>query len=204
MTGSGGLRERNRLAVRREIAETALRLFAEQGFDATTMDQIAAAAGVARRTVFRYFPTKEDVVVARHADLGGTVRAALEARPEGEDPWEALEAAFTVLVEGGTWDPQRELAVARICGTAPSLRAHRLEKQHRLLEELAPEIARRMAAGSGSQAPAEGAREQEARARALVSSALACLDVAVDAWAAGGGQDDITAVYADLVAAVRA
>jgi AcrR family transcriptional regulator len=60
-----GLRERKKLQTRQHIAEVAMRLFAEHGFEEVTVDQIAAAADVAKKTVFNYFPTKEDLVFSR-------------------------------------------------------------------------------------------------------------------------------------------
>ena len=59
-----GLRDRTRLAVRDQIARAATALFVSQGFDRTTIDEVAAAAGLSRRSFFRYFETKEDVVLS--------------------------------------------------------------------------------------------------------------------------------------------
>jgi len=93
-----GLRERKKADTRAAIQRHAVRLFREQGYDATSVEQIADAAGVSHRTVFRYFPTKESLVTAD--DVGARLAAACRAQPAGREPLAALRAAFrTVLGE---------------------------------------------------------------------------------------------------------
>jgi AcrR family transcriptional regulator len=75
------LRNRATRAVRAEIAAVAIRLFLEQGFEKTTVDQIAVEAGLSRTSFFRYFATKEDVLLGHLEELGQKVRDALAARP---------------------------------------------------------------------------------------------------------------------------
>ena len=87
---SEGLRERTRRAVRAEIAEVAVDLFVRQGFDGTTVEDIAQAAGMTKRSFFRYFPTKEDVVFDGVDLTGERVVADVAARPVEEDPWDSL------------------------------------------------------------------------------------------------------------------
>ncbi|MGS2646752.1 MULTISPECIES: TetR family transcriptional regulator [unclassified Streptosporangium] len=87
-----GLRERKKEQTRRRIAAVALRLFAERGFDAVTVNEIAEAAEVAKVTLFKYFPTKESLVLrgVGQEDLAGIVAA----RPPGQSPLEALRAYY--------------------------------------------------------------------------------------------------------------
>ncbi|GDY60339.1 hypothetical protein SVIO_109620 [Streptomyces violaceusniger] len=73
--------QRKRQLVSNELSEAALQLLALKGFDAVTIDEIAATAGVSKRTFFRYFASKEDVVVQFLADMGTGMRAALASRP---------------------------------------------------------------------------------------------------------------------------
>ena len=75
------------------MREAALRLIAERGYEATSTDDIARAAGVSPRTFFNYFPTKDAVVFLPEAMLPALVAAGLRARPPGEDPAAALAAA---------------------------------------------------------------------------------------------------------------
>lgn len=76
------LRERNKARARAEIADTALRLFYERGFEGVTVDEIVGAAGVSRRTFFRYFDTKEDALLADYPELNTRLTETLEASVE--------------------------------------------------------------------------------------------------------------------------
>jgi AcrR family transcriptional regulator len=92
---AAGLRERKKARTRTAIQQQALRLFREQGFQATTVEQIAEAAEVAPSTVFRYFATKEDLAVLDdYYSLAETVTAALAAQPLAAHPVQALRDAF--------------------------------------------------------------------------------------------------------------
>ncbi len=90
-----GLRERKRLETLHRIQEEALRLFDEQGYDATTIEQIAEAAGVSPSTFYRYFPVKEDVVVQDEYDP--LIVEVFESQQEGTAPLEALRAVLAAL-----------------------------------------------------------------------------------------------------------
>jgi AcrR family transcriptional regulator len=84
------LRERKKVAAWRVIRAAALRLFDEQGFDATTVEQIAAEAGISRATFFNYFPSKEAVVFDQDLEEREGWRALLDARPADEPLWDSL------------------------------------------------------------------------------------------------------------------
>lgn len=189
------LRERTRRAVHAEITETAMRLFAQNGFDATTVDQIAAAAGISRRSFFHYFGSKEDLVLGDTDALGESVRAALEARPAPESAWTAIRAAFLTLQSTENTSAER-LALAGMYHDAPSLRARHLEKHLRWQALLAPEVQRRLGLPD-SVTP-------DPRARAFVAAALACLDAAVDAWYESSGAADPAQLFDEAIATLRA
>jgi AcrR family transcriptional regulator len=163
--------------MRAEVAVVALELFAEKGFDGATVDDIARAAGMSRTSFFRYFPTKEDVVLGHLDDLGQTIARTLADRPEDEDPWEALRAAFTTAYASGKNAPGRVLG--RMLLDTPSLKARHQEKQARWQDLLIPGIAVRLGISDDPRDP---------RPRALVAAALGCLDAAVQAWTATGGE----------------
>ncbi|MFF5372762.1 TetR/AcrR family transcriptional regulator [Streptomyces sp. NPDC013187] len=174
-----GLRERMRATVQAEVTDVALRLFTEQGFDGTTVDQIAAEAGLSRASLFRYFGTKEDIVLVGLEDTGRQIAEALTARPDGERPWEALRRAFDILIRMNEAAPEQTLSYLRMLQETPSLRARHHEKQLRWQELLVPDIARRLQASLD--------QPEDPRANALVAAALACLDAASTGWVACEG-----------------
>ncbi|MDH6590012.1 AcrR family transcriptional regulator [Streptomyces sp. SAI-133] len=170
------LRDRQRAAVRAEVTDVALRLFAQQGFDQTPVDQIAAEAGLSRATLFRHFGTKEDIVLGDLKDRVHEIADVLASRPENETPWEALRHTFRVIT--GAWDkaPQQALDYLRMIRETPSLRARYWEKQLSWHEALLPETARRLNLDADDLA--------DPQPDALVGSALACLDAAAATWVA--------------------
>jgi AcrR family transcriptional regulator len=93
-----GLRERKKEQTRRRIAEVALRLFGERGFDAVTVNEIAAAAEVSKATLFTYFPSKEALVLqgVGDDDLAGIV----SRRETGQSPVQALRAHYRAFAQG--------------------------------------------------------------------------------------------------------
>ncbi|WP_411840362.1 TetR family transcriptional regulator [Paracoccus sp. ME4] len=156
-------------AVAAAIAETALALFEARGFDRVTVDEIAAAAGISRRSFFRYFATKEDVVVAGHAAFGAAILQAVATRPVDEDVWLSLRRGLDVLVRSVDRDPEGAARTMRVVNATASLRAHTLEKHGAWAVELSPEIARRLG----------DADARRLEADALVHAAFACLDAAL-------------------------
>ncbi|MFC8192127.1 TetR/AcrR family transcriptional regulator [Cellulomonas sp. NPDC057328] len=193
-----GLRERTRRAVHREIAQAASDLFVTQGFEATTIDQIAAAAGISRRSFFRYFASKEDVVLGDVVERGHLLRDVLAQRPPDEDPWQSIAAAFRALRERVGDPTDAEIRVTRLLHDEPALRARRLEKQLAWQEQLVPVLAQRIAARDGV-----GDGTARHRAAALVACALACLDTAVETWLRTDREGDLEDLWLDAVAAVR-
>ncbi len=178
-TAPSTLRERTRAAMRDEVSEIAFRLFSEQGFDKTTVEQIAAEAGLSRTTFFRYFGTKEELVLGKMSEFGPRIAAALAARPADEGLWEALRRSFDVLTQPTADEPQPFLNLMRLLNDACALMTRQWEKTQGWHSLLVPEIIHRLG----------GDRESTAdlHAHALVGSAISCLDAATDAWTASGG-----------------
>ncbi len=168
--GSGrSMKEIKAEAVTASIAAHALALFDEKGFDAVTADEIAAAAGISRRSFFRYFPTKEDVVVAGHAAFGERIIEVVKARPQTEDVWVSLRRGYDVLADNVDRDPEGAARTMRVVNSTASLRAHTLEKHIAWAVDLGPEIARRLG----------DADARRLEADVLVHASFACLDVAL-------------------------
>ncbi|MDH6677064.1 AcrR family transcriptional regulator [Rhodococcus sp. LBL1] len=111
------------------VANQAIRLFAEHGYEATTVDQVAAAAGVSRRTFFRQFRSKEDVIFADHESL--LEQAAAYLATTTEDPWVAVCEAARLVFD--RFRENRELSVRRyqVVQRVPALRERELVTGHR-------------------------------------------------------------------------
>ncbi|MFF2942488.1 TetR/AcrR family transcriptional regulator [Streptomyces niveus] len=121
-----GLRERKKLKTRVAIREATYRLITDQGYEATTVEQIAAAAEVSPSTVFRYFPTKEDIVLTDEFDP--VMEAAIRARPADEPPLESLRAVLRQAVEAILADQSEELLQrSKMMLEIPAVRARMTE-----------------------------------------------------------------------------
>src|SRR4051794_33597448 len=120
------LRERKKAKTRATIQEHALRLFIQHGYAETTIEQIADAADVSQSTFFRYFPTKEDVVL--HDELDPRLIASLRAQPPALPPISAMRAAMhDVYAELTPEQMAREAERQRLVAEVPELRARMLE-----------------------------------------------------------------------------
>ncbi len=121
-------RELSRQVVRERICALAIELFAERGYDETTVDDIARAAGVSERTFFRYFGTKDEVLFL-HADAEiELLLGALSARPMDEAPWLSLQRALEVLLDSVDHDEvlQRARTFKRINERSPHVMTRQL------------------------------------------------------------------------------
>jgi AcrR family transcriptional regulator len=137
-----GLRERKKARTRAAIREHALRLFREQGYNATTVEQIAEAAEVSPSTFFRYFPTKEDVVLQDDFDVIGL--EAFEAQPADMNPIAAFRAGMMqTFMSLGPQELDRFRETTHLALTVPEVRARALDELARSVEVIAAAFARR-------------------------------------------------------------
>jgi AcrR family transcriptional regulator len=167
-----GLRERKKERTRQELQRAALDLFATKGFDAVSTDDIAAAAEVSKTTFYRYFPSKEDVLLGTSAENLALVRRALADQPEGEGPVQAARNAFRELAERYQADREVKLLVHEVSKTTPSLAARSLEHQATWEEALREDFARRDPTAS------------ELRTRVLAAAVLGAVRAAIASWLA--------------------
>jgi AcrR family transcriptional regulator len=120
-----GLRETKKLATRGQIADVAMRFFAERGFDGVTVAEIAAAAGVSEKTVFNYFPTKEDLFYDEVPERARALAAAIRDRSPGESVVAALRRLQVAQCE--RLSRPGFATFARILEGSPALQAKELE-----------------------------------------------------------------------------
>jgi AcrR family transcriptional regulator len=140
---SPGLRERKKAKTRAAIQEHALRLFQEQGYDATTVEQIAEAAEVSPSTFFRYFPTKEDVVL--YDDIDPLLIAAFEAQPADLTPIQALRGAMRAVFTSVPADEMaRQWERGRLILSVPELRMRFWDQIAQAIQLLAELVAKRV------------------------------------------------------------
>jgi AcrR family transcriptional regulator len=172
-------RQRKKTATRDRIRASALRLFREQGYDATTVEQIAAAAGVSHMTFFRYFPAKEDVVLSDGYD---PVIAGLIAQTPAA--WPLTRRIRTVLVQGlrQIYDTERDtlLAQNKLIVSTPALRerlwADQIATQQLILQAL-----------SASQDHPQPSFQD----RVTVAACLAAASTAILTWVENDGTPDL-------------
>jgi AcrR family transcriptional regulator len=139
-----GLRERKKQRTRDAIARAALELFAERGYQETTLAEIAEAADVSTRTIFAYFPSKEDILFCDYAAMGDALARALAERPGGKDALGTLrDFILTAVGEKGELEAKLERVIAR----DETLHSHKRARLAQLQQLLAAAIADDLATG---------------------------------------------------------
>ncbi|HZN72176.1 MAG TPA: TetR family transcriptional regulator [Micromonosporaceae bacterium] len=185
-----GLRELKKRRTRAAIQEHALRLFEAQGYDATTVEQIAAAAEVSPATFFRYFKTKEDVVI--EDDYDPLLAAALEKAPADLPPLRAiryaLREAFTEITPE---EMEQVLSRTKLIMSVPALRARSLENLLATIDAVAPPLAARL-----------GRPVSDRTVRVLVGAAVGAWLTVILEWLASDGATDLPTLMDSALAAL--
>ena len=183
-------REQKKAATRRAIQDHALRLFLEKGYDATTVEEIAAAAGVSHMTFFRHFPRKEAVVESD--DYDPLIAELIVARPADEGSLPAIHRALRQGLAAVLPDDREAILVrTRLILDTPALRARNWQNQDATRELFAAALAHR-----------ERAAEPDLRLRVLAAAALAALTTAITVWAEGDDARDLVALVDEAFTAL--
>ncbi len=172
-----GLRERKKEATRRALADAALRLFVEVGFDETTVEAIAAEVHVAPRTFHRYFARKEDVLFADAPRRVETLRRALASRPADEPLLESVRAGIGVVFADLADEREREIRRSTVLHVNPVVRAANLRYLDEWSAVLAQHVAHR-----------EGMAPDDAWPLLVARCAVAAASIARTRWIEHGGE----------------
>lgn len=175
------LRERKKDATRRALIQAANRRFHRQGFEATTIDEICADAGVGRRTLFRYFPDKEALAFPHRAERLEAFTALLKAAPVGESPFDSLRRIAHVLAREYAANRERMVAQNLLVQRSPALiaREHEIDRDwERAMERT---FLRRF----------EGSPQAELQARMLAGAAIGLIRATMRYWFEHEGRPDL-------------
>lgn len=189
-----GRRERKKLQTREALRTSALRLFAEKGFDHTTIEDITHDADLAPRTFFLHFASKDDVLLGDAREDAVLFRDRLAAQPDGLSALEAIRRTVAELTEQSGMSQEEMVLRARLMEEAPSLMAKNLEQYTTFEAMIAHDVARR----SGQDA------QHDVAPYLLSACAMTALRVAVSVWYRRGGTGDLSACVTetfDLLAA---
>lgn len=172
-----GLRARKRQRTHRTLEDAALRLFAEAGFVATTVEQIAAEADVSPRTFFHHFTSKEDVVLGDYDVRLRRLAERLGDRPSQEAAATAVRNALLEVAADYATERERLLLRARLTAQTPSVLARSLALQHQWEEVVAGAVADRLHVDVAT----------DPRPRLLAAATLSAMRVAQRRWLETGG-----------------
>lgn len=186
-----GLRQRKRQQTRDRLTRAAMALFLDRGFEATTLDDIASAADISRRSFFHYFASKEDVVFAWQEESTAALIPAVAARPASESMLTAAENAIAAMVR--QLEPGEAVAIARLKRDNPALQARDQVKHEKLERALAEALGKRA-----------GHKAEKLQARLAAMIATGAMRIAGEFWATEGAHENPEALVKRTFAAIRA
>lgn len=173
MDTSGSLRERKKAATEAALRRSALALFAAKGYDRTTIEEIVAEADVSRRTFFRYFGSKEEVIYKGATEDIERFRTLLRERPKNETEIESLKQALVAFVKYLEARNAPVLEFVDVILASPTLRARSAELQGR------------WTAGAAEELAARAGIKLDIKRRLLAAIGIATLTEAIQSWAHG-------------------
>jgi AcrR family transcriptional regulator len=190
MTEPADLRTRRRIRTKLMVQREALKLFADKGYEQTTVDDIAEAAAISPRTFFRYFPAKEDVVLWDEYDDRPVEELIHDVKPDNVSA-ELIRQVREMLGALYTKDPDLLLTRMRLSFTVPEVRARFINQQMTMVGPYFDQLT--AAAGAG--------RDDLGLAVSL-AALFAAIMVAAERWQRGGGRDDLLRLFDDAVEAL--
>ena len=188
---AAGLRQRKRQQTRERLKRAAMALFLERGFEATTIDDIATAADVSRRSFFHYFASKEDVVAAWQEDAAAALVTEILARPADESMLTAAENAIAAVVK--RIDPTEAAAMSRLKRDNPALQARDQLKYEKLERAFVEGLTQR-----------SGRKSDRLKARLVAMIATGAMRVGGESWLSEGTRDKPEAFVKRTFDAIRA
>jgi AcrR family transcriptional regulator len=184
------LRTRKKAATRQSLHEAALHLAMERGLDGVTVEDIADAVGVSRRTFSNYFTNKEDAILHADRERTGVLVSLVGHRPAGEEPWQALRTASRELYRGRAVPDREWVAQLRLLRRHPSLLAQQAGDQITLERDLAAVLV------------ARGHDLDDPLARLMTATFLAAVRTASVLWLEESGDQSLPDLVDDLLARV--
>lgn len=184
-----GTRARKRRETHARITDAGIRLFLEKGYDATTLDEIAAEAGISRRTFFYYFKSKDEILLSLQSGMGDMIVDALRDQPSSQRPLEAVRDA--VLKVCATIPADEMIAIDELMRTNPVVQARKqasmVEHERTLYTALCEKWS---------------APDQAIRLRMVAMMALGAIRLATDVLHREGGKRPFTDLLAENFAAL--
>ncbi|MEU1705237.1 TetR family transcriptional regulator [Streptomyces sp. NPDC005706] len=198
-SAAGSRAAAQRLKMRRELAAAAMELFATKGYEATTVDEIAAAAGVARRTFFRHFRSKEEAIFPDHDDTLIRAEAVLNAAPAHEHPLDTVCRGIKEVMRMYAARPEISVARYKLTREVPTLREAEIASVARY-ERL---FTRYLLGHFDEHAHADDANDDPLLAEVAASAVVTAHNHVLRRWLRADGQGDVEAQLDHAFAIVR-
>jgi AcrR family transcriptional regulator len=186
-----GLRERKRRQTRQRIAEVGVKSFLAKGYEATTLDDIAAAAGISRRTFFHYFKSKDEILLAQIGSYADSIRISVIESATAGEPLDVARAALLKVVNG-FHEPQM-IAIARLMRESGALR-NRRNASYLLFEQTLHEGLRELWPG----------KERRDRLRLAAMIAIGVLRLSTETWLQQDGKRPLATCFQETFENLRA
>ncbi len=197
-SAAGGRAAAQRLRMRRELAAAAMELFAAKGYEATTVDEIAAAAGVARRTFFRHFRSKEEAIFPDHDDTLVRAEAVLNAAPAHEHPLDTVCRGIKEVMKMYAASPSVSVARYRLTREVPTLREREIASVARY-----ERLFTRYLLGHFDERDHHDGNDDPLLAEVAASAVVTAHNHVLRRWLRAGGEGDVEAQLDHAFAIVR-